>query len=96
MGKENLPLLYKDANSQIIQDSVKWNTFRLDKAGGSVLVYVGYARPGAAEDEEVWQIMKLGYDGADLISGTYPTNAEGNVSNKYEFKWSLRATYVYA
>lgn len=64
---------------------------------GTNLIYVGFARPGADEDDLVWQISQINYDGnSNPISILWPANASNVVSNDYEFSWTDRHTYSYS
>lgn len=73
---------------------------------GTNLIYKGFARPGADEDEPIWQIAFLTYDGSsNVLSITWPLRKENPydatsddtnaASNDYEFSWTDRASYTY-
>lgn len=92
----NRPVGFKDAQGNIIPESFSDEAFRGEYSGTN-LIYKGFARPGAAEADLVWQIAKLAYDGSNnLTSITWPQNANAHASNDYEFSWTSRATYTYS
>jgi len=93
----NQTILKKDANGNVIQNSFYTDmTFRGDYTGTNI-IYRGYARPGAAEGSNVWQIAKLAYDGSNnLISVKWPQDANGAPSSEFDFNWTGRAGYTYA
>lgn len=93
---KNRPMARKDAQSNIIPASFGDMEFRGEYSGTN-LIYVGFARPGSDEGDEVWQIRKLAYDGSNnLISIKWPEDPFGNANNDYEFSWTDRATYTYS
>ncbi len=64
---------------------------------GNNIIYLAYARQGAAEGDDVWQISKFSYDGAGNIDKrTWPQDATGTPSKDYSFSYTDRATYTYA
>lgn len=90
----NVPVLKKDANLTICQDSFQDRAFRGDYTGTN-LIYRGYARPGVVDADDKWQIANLEYDASDnLLSIKWPIGATGP-SSEYEFVWSDRATYTF-
>lgn len=93
----NQTILKKDAEHQVLQESYFADmTFRGDYTGTN-LIYKGYARPGAAEGSNVWQIAKLAYDGSNnLLSVKWPQNSNGVASSEFVFNWTGRAGYVYS
>lgn len=92
----NRPLAYLDANGRVLPDSALSLAFR-GQYTGSNLIYKGFARPGSAEGSLVWQIALLAYDGSgNVLSVTWPQNANGKASNDYQFSWTSRATYTYS
>jgi len=67
-------------------------TLSMEYDGGSNLVYLGKALPGASKASAVWQIIKLTYDG----SGN-PTDiqwADGN--ENFDNIWDNRASLSYS
>ena len=96
-SKQNLPLLKQSTDNVWLQDSYFDLAFRGEYTGTN-LIYKGYARPGAAEGELVWQIAKLTYDGSDnIIKVEWPTNsADNRPSSEFLFSWTDRATYTYS
>lgn len=89
------PINLVDANERPIYDSVDWLAFRGEYTGENI-IYKGYARPGSPTTAAVWQIAKLTYDSANVISITWPVNSSGAPSNDFEFIWDNRASLVYA
>jgi len=55
------------------------------------LIYIGYARPGAATSAAEWQIRKLTYSGSDVTQVDFA----GGV-NDYDKIWDNRAGYSYS
>lgn len=65
-------------------------------ASGNVL-YLGFAKAGSGEGEDVWQISFHAWDGNDaLTSRTWPEDSLTNASTNYEFNWTGRAGYTYS
>ena len=92
----NRPINQLDSQGRVIYDSVDDSAFRGEYAGNN-LIYKGFARPGAAEGDEVWQIAFLQYDGSgNVTSVTWPQNSSGIATNEYAFSWTDRATYTYS
>lgn len=97
-----------DTNYRDIPDSFSDEAFRGEYTGNN-LIYKAFARPGASEDDPVWQIAFLTYDGAgNVLSIQWPlikqdiynpgaTAADDTAaaSNDYFFIWTLRANYTY-
>ena len=93
----NYPYIKTDVNGRDIQDSSDDMAFRGDYLGGQNLIYSGFARPGSAEGDLVWQVAFHTYDGNDNItSTTWPHAANGSASSEYIFSWTDRATYTYS
>jgi hypothetical protein len=91
------PLGMIDAQHQLNQVSYLYTTFRGDAAGGTQLVYVGFARPGALTSNPVWQIRKLTYDvNGNVITMEYPQNTSADALAEFEFIWDNRTTYTYS
>lgn len=90
-------ILKRDANGNVIQDSYTGDmTFRGDYTGTN-LIYKGYARPGADEDDDVWQLAKCAYDGSNnLTSIKWPQGDNGAATSEFVFNWTDRATYTYS
>ena len=94
--KLNMPILKRDAQNNVCQDTYADRTFRGDYTGTN-LIYRGYARPGSAEGDNVWQLAKLAYDGANNITSIkWPQASNGSASAHYSFNWTGRAGYTYA
>ena len=90
------PTLKKDPNSQTIQESYLAELkFRGEYSAGN-LIYKGYARPGAATSDDVWQIAKLTYSGSDLTQVDWAQDSNGIASADYKFIWDNRATYNFS
>lgn len=82
-------------------------SFRAEYDGSGNAIYLGYAKPGAAEGQLVWQISKQTYDGSDNLTeikwpaltmtlpNTSSTQVTSIASNDYLFSWTDRATYTY-
>ena len=97
MSRKTLPITKLDAQGRQLPSSGDWTTFRASYyAGTSNIEYAGFARPGAAEDEAVWQLTYFEYDGDNLTSVKYPEDPDGLVSNEYIFVWDDRASYTFA
>lgn len=97
MPARTRPLGQLDANYRWDPDSFADEAFRGQYDGNNNLIYKGVARPGADPSVAEWQICFLTYDGSDnLLSVTWPQNAQGVASQAYEFIWNNRATYTYS
>ncbi len=93
----NNPLIKLDACGRAIQDSSDDLAFQADYSGGTNLIYSGFARPGASTSAAVWQIQKHSYDGNNnILTTTWPQDANGNASSEYQFAWNGRAGYTYS
>lgn len=93
----NRPAALLDVFHRTIEPTFNDTAMRGDNNGGSNLVYIGKARPGASEAVAVWQIRFLQYDGnGNVTSIKWPQNVNGDASNDYEFIWANRATYTYS
>lgn len=91
----NRPFGRKDAQSNLIENSYDDLAFQGIYAGNN-LTYKGFARPGAATSDPVWQISMMTYDEANnLLTVVWPENLQGNASNDYEFVWDDYADYTY-
>lgn len=92
----NRPMGRKDAQGNVIPGSFDDMAFR-GQYTGTNLIYKGFARPGAAEGDDVWQLAFCTYDGSNnLVSITWPQDPNGNASNDYQFSWTDRASYTYS
>ncbi len=94
--QKNYPYIKTDANGRDIQDSSGDMAFRGDYVGGNNLIYKGFARPGSATSSPVWQLALLAYSSDNLVSITWPQDANGNASSNYEFIYDNRASYTYS
>lgn len=96
LNKKNGPCMRKDAQLNTIQLGTSEMTFRGEYTGTN-LIYRAFARPGAAEGDNVWQIAKLAYDGSNnLLSVKWPQDSNGIATPTYEFNWTGRAGYTYS
>jgi len=95
MSRKTSPLLFIDANNRSIQASAEWLAFR-GVYSGTNLTYAARARPGSAEGEEVWQIMKLTYDGAGNILKVEWPEINGKATNAFSFSYTDYLTYTYS
>lgn len=98
MSRTTRPVMQLDSQARALPSSGDWTTFRGDYWPGTTnLRYAGMAKPGTATSIARWQICYLQYDAANnLLSILWPTNADGVISNDYEFIWDNRAALVYA
>jgi hypothetical protein len=55
-----------------------------------LIEYIGYANPGSAEGDLVWQIRKMVYTGTSITQTNF---ADG--SRSFEKSWTSRASYTY-
>lgn len=92
--KNNRPRGLINPQGVFVPDSFGEEAFRGEYSGDN-LIYAAFARPGANEDENVWQLSRISYSGSNPISIQWPVNSEGAVTNDYEFSWTDRATYTY-
>lgn len=60
--------LNRDQFQNLVQDSYGDREFRGEYDGSNNLIYAGFALPGSAEGDRVWQLKKLAYTGTNLIS----------------------------
>jgi hypothetical protein len=90
----NRPFNRLDTDLRPIYDSVDDLAFQ-GIYSGSNLTFKGQARPGSLTSEPVWQICQLTYTGSNLVSITWPLNANGAPSNDYEFVFDDYASYTY-
>lgn len=96
MANNNRPLNYLDSQNRVIYDSVDDLAFRGQYDGSNNLIYKGFARPGSAEGDSVWQIALLAYTSGNLTSIKWPQNSNMVASNDYVFSWTNRTTYTYS
>lgn len=92
---KNRPFTLLDADLRPITDSVDYLAFRGEYTGTN-LIYAGFARPGASEDEAVWQIFKIAYDGSNNPLSIKWPQVNDAASADYQFSWTDRATYTYS
>lgn len=95
MSRATKPLLQLDAQGRVLPESNLYLSIRAAYSGSN-MIYRGYARPGSAEGDSVWQIIQINYSGTNIISVLYPQNALGEASSDYAFSWTNRATYTYS
>lgn len=96
MQNFNQPNLKRDAQNNVLQGSYSDVTFRGEYTGTN-LIYRGFARPGAAEGDNVWQIAKLAYDGSNNITSIkWPQASNNSASSEWNFNWTGRAGYTYS
>ena len=88
----NQTILKRDAQHNLLQESYFADmTFRAEYDGSGYMIYKGYARPGAAEDAQVWQVAFLTNDGdGNVTSITWPQGPNGAASSEYNFSWDDR------
>ena len=97
MSFSHRPHVYSDPNYALTQMSAGDQSFRGDYDGGTNLVYKGYAQPGSAETDPVWQIATLLYDGNNNVTEIlWPELPSGVASNYYAFIWADRTDYTYS
>lgn len=97
-----IPRIGYDTNLVFDQNSAIDEAFRGDYLGGMNIIYKGFARPGAATAQPIWQIAKITYDVNNNVTAIqWPAqingvpNANGSGSNDYLFIWDNRTTYTY-
>jgi hypothetical protein len=96
VGFRNRPNVSNDPNFVSIQDSALDESFRGEYAGDN-LTYKGYAQPGSAEGDSIWQLAFLTYDvSGNVLSIKFPQLPNGVASNDYLFSWTGRAGYTYS
>lgn len=93
----NNPYLKLDASGRAIEESAFDLAFQGDYVGSVNLIYQGFARPGASLAGAVWQICKHTYDANNnILTTTWPQNANAVASSEYHFVWNNRASYTYS
>ena len=96
MSRSTRPINQLDAQGRVLTSSGDWTTFRGEYTGTN-LIYAGFAKPGAAEGDNEWQISKMTYDASgNILTVKWPTKDDGTVSSDFEFNWTGRAGYVFA
>ena len=65
---------------------------RIAYTSGGLQEYVGKAVPHAEENEDKWQIIKMTYDSNNRMTQVDFANG----TDKFDKKWSDRATYSYS
>jgi len=58
------------------------------------VTYIGYAMPGAGEDENLWKIKQITDDGT-LTTMLYPNNDWGIPDKAFSYNWTNRSDYDY-
>jgi hypothetical protein len=87
--------LKRDPNFNLIQDSYDERSFRGEYDGSNNLIYAGYAVPGSAEGDRVWQIRRMTYATNNRTDTEWP-EIDSKASTDYSFSWTARATYTYS
>lgn len=91
----NQPILQRDANGNVLQESfLSGMKFRGDYTGDT-LIYKGLARPGTPTSVSAWQISKQTYAGENITQVDWPEDTNGSPSEEYIFSWDNRASYTY-
>lgn len=86
-----------EGNLRIIPDEFSKQAFRGDDLAGANLIYIAFAKPGAADTDPLWQIAFLTYSATNnVVSIQWPINSKGAVSTDYEFIWANRLALTYA
>lgn len=83
-----------DSQGRVIPTSYDDLAFRAEYTGTN-MIYKAFSRVGKAEGDLAWQLAKLSYDTDNLVSVTWPVDADGKASTEYEFSWTDRASYTY-
>lgn len=91
MENVNQPILKRDAQGNVIQESYIGDMKFRGEYTSNQLIYKGMARPGTDEGAAKWQIAMMTYDGTDITEINW---AEG--SSEFNFVWDDRATYSYS
>lgn len=93
----NRPFGYLDSQGRVVPKSFQGLAMQGDENGGTTLVYVGFARPGASTSGSVWQIMKLTTSASGNVTAIqWPQNTAGIASNDFIFQWTGRAALTYS
>lgn len=96
MASNNRPINRLDSQGRAIYDSVDDLAFRGDYDVNNNLIFKGFAKVGGQEDDNVWNLSQIVYDGSNNpISILWPLDADGNESNDYIFSWTNRLGYIY-
>ncbi len=91
MSNVNQPILKRDAQANVIQESYIGDMKFRGEYVANQLIYKGFARPGTATSEAKWQIAKITYDGTDITEVNW---AQG--SSEFNYVYDDRATYTYS
>ena len=95
MTRATRPIMKLDAQGRPLPSSGDYLTFRGDYTGTD-LIYAGFARTGAAEGDNVWQLYKCAYDAShNLTSIKWPEKSSISTSD-FDFNWTGRAGYTYS
>ena len=93
----NQTILKRDAQGNVLQESYVGDMSFRGQYTGTNLIYKGYARPGAAEGDLVWQIAFITYDGSNNVTSvTWPQGTNNAASSEFDFSWTDRASYTYS
>lgn len=94
MSDLNSPLGQLDANYRWNPNSFNNQAFRGQYDGSNNLIFAGYAKPGTAETDSKWQIVKYTYSGTNRTKAEWPL-VNGAASADYKFKWSDRGSITF-
>jgi hypothetical protein len=89
------PNLKKDKNLNVVQESYLSDMKFRGEYSASNLIYRGFARPGSATADSVWQICKITYSGSDVTQIDWP-QINGSASSEFLFIWDNRGSYSYS
>ncbi len=65
-------------------------------SGGTQPTYIGFAKPGSADDTAAWRIQELTYSGDMVIAIKWAkSGATAHDHREFNKKWSLYNTYTY-
>lgn len=95
MSAATRPVALLDPLAYVDWTSYTSTAYQGDLAGGSNLVYIGFARAGTLTSSPGWRIFKIGYSGSTPVSITWPENTSGNASNDFIFIWDNHASYTF-
>jgi len=63
----------------------------LDYQGGPVVIYIGWATPGASQSDPVWKIRKFTYDTNNAVTQIQYANADVGFTQI----WANRTSLIY-
>jgi hypothetical protein len=96
MATNNRPVNRLDSQGRAIYDSVDDLAFRGDYDVNNNLTFKGFAKVGAQEDDNVWNLSQIVYDGSNnAISIIWAIDSNNNPNNDYIFSWTNRLSYLY-